>query len=213
MNLGVSGRRRRDRRVWRNALLASLLVHVGVFVAGGRRQIPTPESAAGGPRRTDLQDARGGMKAIRVSQPPPVPLVPPALPVPVRLDIEPVELDAEPDFDLAALLGDPGPPGPPGLDLGADGAGEGADSGIVEPRARAMIIPPEHKALRGVTLDVWVFVNAAGGVVADSTRLDPPTRDRKLNRQLIREASEWRFHPATRDGVPLAAWYRYTLAQ
>ncbi|MCY3808307.1 MAG: hypothetical protein OXG58_02530 [Gemmatimonadetes bacterium] len=209
---GIRGRRHRERRILGVALLVSLVFHLSVFVLGGRREIPTL-SAEASARKAELLVARGGVEAIRVSQPPPVPLVPPALPVPTALDIEPIELAQELDFDLAALLGDLGPPGPPGLDPGDHGAGGSGDSDIVGPRTRGLIIPPDHKALQGVTLDVWVFVDAAGGVVADSTRLDPPTRDRKLNRQLISEASEWRFHPAIRAGVPLAAWYRYTVSQ
>ena len=54
----------------------------------------------------------------------------------------------------------------------------------------------KSKAPKGVTLQVWVFVDERGRVVADSTRLDPPTRDGGLNRQLIMEASEWLFRPA-----------------
>ncbi len=206
---GISGRRHRERKILGVALLVSLIFHLSVFVLGGRREIPTL-SAEASARKAELLVARGGVEAIRVSQPPPVPLVPPALPVPTALDIEPIELAQELDFDLAALLGELGPPGPPGLDLGDHGAGDSGESDFVPPRHRSLI-PPFHKELRGVTLDVWVFVDAAGGVVADSTRLDPPTRNRKLNRQLIREASEWRFHPATQAGVPLAAWASYTV--
>ena len=207
---GIRGRRRRERKILGVALLVSLVFHLSVFALAGRREIPTL-SAEASARKAELLVARGGVEAIRVSQPPPVPLVPPALPVPTALDIEPVELAQELDFDLAALLGELGPPGPPGLDLGDHGTGDSGESDFVGPHHRGLIMPPGHKALRGVTLDVWVFVDAAGGVVADSTRLDPPTRDRKLNRQLIREASEWRFRPATRAGVPVAAWYRYTV--
>ena len=207
---GIRGRRRRERKTLGIALLVSLVFHLSVFAIGGRREIPTL-SAEASARKAKLLVARGGVEAIRVSQPPPVPLVPPALPVPTALDIEPIELAQEPDFDLAALLGDLGPPGPPGPDLGDHGTGDGGESDIVRPRFRGMIMPYDYKALRGVTVEVWVFVNAAGGVVADSTRLDPPTRDRKVNRQLISEASEWSFHPATRAGVPVAAWFKYTL--
>ena len=207
---GIRGRRHRERTILGMALLVSLVCHLSVFALAGRREIPTFATEAG-TRKAELLVERGDVEAIRVSQPPPVPLVPPALPVPTALDIEPIELAREPDFDLAALLGDPGPPGPPGLDPGDHDTGDSGESDIVGPHQRGMIMPPEHKALRGVTLDVWVFVDATGGVVADSTRLDPPTRDRKLNRQLIREASEWSFRPATQAGVPLAAWYRYTV--
>ena len=59
---------------------------------------------------------------------------------------------------------------------------------------------------------MWVFVDAAGKVVADSTRLNPPTSDRGFNRRLIDEAAEWVFNPATRNGQPVAAWFPYTIS-
>jgi len=54
-------------------------------------------------------------------------------------------------------------------------------------------------------------VNERGRVIADSTRLDPPTRSRDLNRQLIREASEWMFRPAVREGKAVSSWYPYKI--
>ena len=75
-----------------------------------------------------------------------------------------------------------------------------------------MIIPPANKGLRGVEVQVWVFVNEHGRVVADSTRLDPPTRDRGFNRQLMREAAQWVFRPGTLDGKPVAAWFPYVIS-
>ena len=50
-----------------------------------------------------------------------------------------------------------------------------------------------------------------GRVIADSTRLDPPTTSRNLNRQLIREASEWMFRPAVQEGQAVASWYPYRI--
>ena len=75
-----------------------------------------------------------------------------------------------------------------------------------------MIIPPTNRALRGTTVQVWVFVDERGSVVADSTRLDPPTRSRDFNRQLIREAAEWVFRPARKEGQAVASWYPYTIS-
>ena len=50
-----------------------------------------------------------------------------------------------------------------------------------------------------------------GRVVPDSTRLDPPTRSRDLNRQLIREAAEWMFRPAVQEGKAVSSWYPYRI--
>jgi hypothetical protein len=75
-----------------------------------------------------------------------------------------------------------------------------------------MIIPPTNRDLRGSEIEVWVFVNEQGRVVADSTQLRPPTRDRRFNEQLTREAAEWIFNPARENGVPVAAWFPYVIA-
>ena len=202
----VRSRRRKDRKIWRNALLASLLFHVLVFLVSGRRPIPTLPDVAGGPN-ADLRAARGGMEAMSIRIPPPRPLTPPALPIPTDIEVEPVDLDAEVDFDLAALLGDPGVPGPPGPDGDGEGTGTEGQAAFTDARPRGMIIPPMQK--KKYATDVWVFVDESGRVVADSTRLDPPTKDRKLNRRLIEEAAQWRFYPATRNGQPVAVWYKY----
>ena len=148
------------------------------------------------------------MEAMSISFPPPLPLVPPAIPVPAEIEIEEVELDAEADFDLAALLGEPDLPGPPGLvgDGGGDGGSASEGLGGFVSRSRwGVVLPPDHKELKKRTVTVWLFVDESGRVVADSTYLDPPTGSGKLNRQLIREAADWRFRPATRDGKPVAA--------
>ncbi len=203
----VRSRRRKDRKIWRNALLASLLFHVLVFFVSGRRPIPTLPDAAGGPN-ADLRAARGGMEAMSIRIPPPRPLTPPALPIPTDIEVEPVDLDTEVDFDLAALLGDPGLPGPPGLEGDGEGTGTEGHAPYTDPYPRGMIIPPTKKRF---ATDVWVFLDESGRVVADSTRLDPPTKDRKLNRRLIEEAAEWRFYPATRNGKPVAVWHRFSL--
>jgi hypothetical protein len=55
-------------------------------------------------------------------------------------------------------------------------------------------------------------VDAAGRVVPDSTRLDPPTSDRGFNRRIIQEAAEWVFIPAMKDDEPIAAWFPYSIS-
>ena len=46
---------------------------------------------------------------------------------------------------------------------------------------RGMIIPPANRSLKGIKVEVWVFVDEQGKVVADSTRLNPPTKDKGFN--------------------------------
>lgn len=205
----VRTRRRKERKLWRNALVVSLLFHLLVLVVGDRRPIPLSPFAAAGPKAGDARAARGGMQAMNITVPPPRPIVPPPLPTVSDVEFEPLEFDSEPQFDLAAVLGERPGVGPPGLD--GDGEGDGGEategrSTVIPPKHKHVIYPPSHKALKGTEVNVWVFVNEHGQVVGDSTRLEPPTRDRGLNRQLIREAAQWLFYPATQYGQPIAAW-------
>ncbi len=215
--MDVRSRRRKDRRLWRNAFFASLLFHLFVLLLGGRGPLPLSPFAAAGPKAGDDRAAAGGMQAVNVLAPPSRPVPPPEIPLAVEIDVDPVDLEQELTFDMAALLGvKPGPIGPPGLEDG-DGEGDGgtATEGLrrlVPPTPRGMIIPPTDRSLRGTEVQVWVFVDEAGRVVPDSTRLDPPTRSRNFNRQLIREAAQWVFRPGHRDGRPVAAWYPYTIS-
>jgi len=83
---------------------------------------------------------------------------------------------------------------------------------VIPPSPRGMIMPPANSALRGITVEVWVFVDATGRVVPDSTRLNPPTSNEEFNRQLIREAAEWPFNPAKENGRPVPSWFPYTIS-
>lgn len=212
----VRVRRRKERKIWRTALVASLLLHLLVLVVGGRRPLPRSPLAAAGPKAGDFRAASGGLQAMNIRVPPPRPIIPPPAPVLAEVEVEPVEFDLEAEFDLAAVLGEKPGDGPPGLD--GDGEGDGGEatkglSSVIPPRPRGMILPPDHKALKGNEVEVWVFVNEHGRVVADSTRLEPPTGNRDLNRELLKRAAEWMFRPATRHGQPVAAWTSFTFSR
>jgi hypothetical protein len=56
---------------------------------------------------------------------------------------------------------------------------------------------------------VVVFVDALGQVVADSTRLVPPTANARFNEQVLQNAATWRFRPARENSSPVAAWFTY----
>ena len=97
----------------------------------------------------------------------------------------------------------PSPPGPNG----------DHDRTVLDapPSPRRVMIPPANRSLRGTVVQVWVFVDERGRVVSDSTRLEPPTRDRDFNQRLIREAVEWVFRPALRGGNAVASWFDYRI--
>lgn len=125
-----------------------------------------------------------------------------------------------PSLALSESVGASGEPSPlPGAGI-AEGDGEG-DGGadaegrfrVVPPRPRGLILPPSDRpdAVRGKEVEVWVYVSAGGHVVPDSTRLFPPTGDRRFDRRLRDHASGWRFEAARRDGRPVGEWFRYTI--
>ena len=106
-----------------------------------------------------------------------------------------------------------GPGTTEGAGRGAGGLEAEGTSRIAAPVPRGMILPPADRprSVRGREVTVWVFVTEAGRVVADSTRLDPPTPDAGYNRRLRQSAGEWSFEPARRSGRPVAAWYPYII--
>jgi len=179
--------------------------------------LPPSPFAAAGPRAGDDRAASGSLQVMNVRTPPSVPVIPPPVPIEVAVEVTPVEFVQEEVLDLAMVLGEePGLLEGPGLDEGTgEGDGGNAEEGLFRlqpPSPRGMIIPPANQELRGTEVQVWVFVDERGYVVADSTRLDPPTRDRDFNRRLIQEAAEWVFRPAVQDGKPVAAWFPYRIS-
>ena len=217
----VTERRRQERSIWRTGLLLSLAVHLMLFMGWKGTVIPDSPFAARGPKAGDYRAAGGSMEAMNLSIPASRPIIRPPVPLAVEIEVEPVVIAADPAPDPASVLGEA-----PGRGTGtgtgdATGAGPGrgaggnADEGryrLEPPTPRGMIIPPANKNLKGTTVEVWVFVDAAGKVVADSTRLNPPTKDRGFNQRLIREASEWVFRPATKAGQAVASWFPYQIS-
>ena len=212
----AKGRRRQERKIWRTGLLVSLLLHMVVFLGWRGVVIPPSPFAAAGPRAGDNRAAKGSLQAINIRTSTPVPIVPPPIPIPAEIEVEPIEIEVFPAEEAASVLGEqPGLDEVVGLPDGV-GAGDGGDTAegfytLQLPTPRGMIIPPANRELRGTEVQVWVFVNDMGRVVADSTRLDPPTRDGDFNKRLVREAAEWIFRPAVREGKPVSSWFPYRI--
>ncbi len=214
----VSERRTSQDRVFRTALVVSVLFHVFIFFFWRVVSLPPSPFSAAGPRAGAFRAAGGGMQALNLRVPPSRPIIPPRVPIITLEMIDPVDFDPELQIDLAAMTGDaPGmADGPPGIE-GGQGRGDGGTAAeglfrLVPPSPRGMIIPPTNRSLRGKQVEVWVFVDATGRVVPDSTRLNPPTSDRSFNRRLIEEAAEWVFSPARQNDQPVAAWFPYTIS-
>ncbi len=216
---GLSNAERRiaERALWRNGFAGALIVHLLIFFLWwGEAELVSPFAAAG-PRAGDNRAARGGMQTLNIRVPPPRPIIRPQVPL---LAFDPVPLeefeDDQQQVETASILGDrPGVDGP-GLPEG-DGRGDGgtAATGLfrnVPPSPRGMIIPPANRSLRGQKIEVWVWVDERGRVVAERTELRPPSSDRDFNARLVREAAEWVFEPAKNGGRPVASWITYTIS-
>lgn len=214
--LSAKERRRQGRKIWRTGLWVSVLLHLLIFFGWQGNVLPTSPFSAAGPRAGDDRAAQGSLQALNLRAAPPRPIRPPPVPIAVALEVEPIEFEETGEVDPASVLGDePGLDELPGLETGS-GRGDGgtAEEGLFRlepPSPRGMIIPPTNRSLRGTEVQVWVFVDERGQVVSDSTRLDPPTRDNDFNRRLIREAAEWVFRPAMRQGTPVASWFPYRI--
>lgn len=217
----------RYRRALRVGLLVALLVHAAAFLSFRGTHLPRSPFAAAGPRAGDDRAAAGGgMQALQLRPPrttaiprPPVPLVPTE--VSVQVPEEEPQLEAPRlDLSLKDLEGQIGHDKGPAIGQGLpDGTGKG-DGGtaregrlnVVPPRVRGLIWPPDPPdGVRGKKVTVWVFVTAEGRVLADSTRLQPPTGDRGYDRKLRDQASRWVFDPALKNGKPIAEWFPYTI--
>ncbi len=215
--LSVHDRRSRERRIWRSALLASVLLHLLVFVGWRGNVIPASPFSAAGPRAGDDRAAPGGMQAVNVQAMSTRVIPRPPIPIVAKVDVKPIEFEDSIPMDAASLLGaDPGLALAAGLPGGSGrgGGGTGAEGRykLDPPTPRGMIIPPANKKLKGTTVEVWVFVDKQGNVVPDSTRLNPPTGDSDFNKRLISEAAEWVFRPAQKDGKAVGSWFPYKIS-
>lgn len=227
---------RADRK-WRGpvffGLLTAVVIHLVVLLMFRTIAIPESPFSAAGPPRGDYRAAAGGgsgltmvevVPATREEEVAPTEAIVPEIVVP-----EPAPPEVTVDEPAPAVTpslpgrGDPGEGGEEGRETGPGrdtGTGEGGggteaegESGIVAPTPRAMFLPPADRprSVRGREVTVWVFVDPAGRVVSDSTRLDPPTPDSRYNSRLRQSAAQWRFDPARRAGVAVAAWYPYQI--
>lgn len=215
--VGISDERmERERRAWRFAFLGAFVAHVMVFILWPTASLLLSPFAAAGPRSGDNRAAAGGLQAMTIRAPTPRPINPPLVPIITANPIEIDPINEEVVLETAQILGDrPGEAGP-GLAEG-DGQGDGGTAAeglfrLMPPSPRGMIIPPQHPSLKNKRVEVWVFVDERGRVIADSTNLRPPTSNGDLNKRLIREASEWIFTPAKKGGRPVGAWFPYTIS-
>lgn len=231
---------RADRR-WRRALTlgitVAVILHVAILFSVRSTSLPTAPFTAAGPDRGDYRAAAGGgdgLAMVEIRQPQveepeeAVPVEPVPVPVPVpEPEIEPeATLPDIPTEEVPVSIPGTGEAGSgggrgtatgpgtaTGTGQGGGGADESGDAGLIAPRPRGILIPPDDRpaSARGQEITVWVFVTPAGRVLADSTRLEPPTSDGRYNNRLRKTVSDWVFEPARRAGRAVAAWYPFQI--
>ncbi len=222
----------RYRRALRWGLVISATVHGLLFLTFSDSTLPLSPFSAAGERRGDFRAALGGgveaLEAVTLRSPEAVPAPPEPVPEP-EPDLEPEPEEPEPPIEeeeitlptvlLAEAMAAPTPGAldAPGLERG-EGEGDGGTElegrfRVVPPRPRGLILPPGDRPeeVRGNEVEVWVFVAADGRVVPDSTRLNPPTGNRRFDRRLREHAAGWVFEAARKEGRAVAEWFRYTV--
>jgi outer membrane biosynthesis protein TonB len=222
--------RRRWDRVFRWSLLASLLLHVALLLLFRQAAaVPDVPSKAAGEDANDASAAAGGgmeIIALRIVTPPPVAEVKPKPPAPVPVPtprpvpVRPREPSSVPSplpgTEVSANEGrgrEVGPGTETGTGRGDAGTGESGTDRVTAPSPRGLILPPSDRPgrVRGREISVYVFVTERGIVEPDSTRLAPGSGDAKFDARLRRQAAEWVFNPAQRDGRATAGWFQYTI--
>jgi TonB family protein len=220
--------RRRWDRSMRWSLLVSLLLHVLLLLVFRQAPvIPDVPTSAAGDQDDDRAAAGGGMEVIAytIMQPPPAPeeaIIPIPVPVPTvqpqpEVVRPPTPQAPAPTPGQTASAGegrgdDTGPGTETGTGQGSGGTGEEGDSRVIAPTPRGLILPPSRPAgVSARTIDVYVFVTERGRVVSDSTRIVPSSGDRGYDNRLRRQAAEWVFNPARRNGQAIAEWFKYTI--
>ncbi|MBU01301.1 MAG: hypothetical protein CME14_08585 [Gemmatimonadetes bacterium] len=208
----IKDRHRRERKIWRNGIAMSVAVHFLVFFIWKITAIPVSPYMTSGPEQSDRTIDKSSLRALSIWVAPNLPIAPSPIPIPSQIDVQEVKLAQIIDRDPVSVLGEwPGPDKLPGLSDGLGMPHQGV-SGWMPATPRDIIIPNNKRDLSGREIQVWVFIDESGGVIPDSTYISPATEDIDFNRRLIRQAAEWLFRPATRDGNPVVSWFTYRIS-
>ncbi len=208
----IKDRHRRERKIWRNGIAMSVAVHFLVFFIWKITAISVSPYMTSGPEQSDRTIDKSSLRALSIWVAPNLPIAPSPIPIPSQIDVQEVKLAQIIDRDPVSVLGEwPGPDKLPGLSDGLGMPHQGV-SGWMPATPRDIIIPNNKRDLSGREIQVWVFIDESGGVIPDSTYISPATEDIDFNRRLIRQAAEWLFRPATRDGNPVVSWFTYRIS-
>ena len=190
----------------------SVAVHFLLFFIWKITAIPISSSMPLGAEQSEGAVDEGSLRALSIWVPPKLPVSPSPIPIPSQIDIRETKLPQITEREAVSALGkSPSLDKPLGLRDGFGTTYQGT-SDWMPATPRDMIIPSNKHDLNGKEIQVWVFVDESGGVIPDSTYIDPVPENEDFNRRLIRQAAEWLFRPATRDGKPVASWFTYRIA-
>lgn len=200
----------------------SALFHAVVLLGWRTPATDHQGSLAAGPRAGDFRAAEGGGEIIAIAIAPPRPIEIPAPPAEVLLAdlqvtdtperrIQPVDL-AGPDGGAMRLADRSGP----GL-VGADGRGDsGADA---EGRDRNSLAIPRSivpridapREMRGMTISIRVHVSARGKPTG-AIVFEPSIPDSGFEKRLRDDFLGMDYHPASRNGRPVADWMEMSMS-
>jgi hypothetical protein len=73
----------------------------------------------------------------------------------------------------------------------------------------SLVLPPPNRPvdLRGRMFAIGLFVDPHGGVVPDSTRIDPPIADQSFDRAFRGRLARYHFTPARIRGCAVPSWF------
>ncbi len=206
---------RRGRPVWATGMLLSVALHMAVFQLWGRVATPVePRPGREAQAAFSVVPGGGAMYAVALTSPARVEIPPPPAPR-LAVDAPVVEFD-EPKTRLEGLSLQPVATAGamPGLGGGITGSGTGEGSGAGEdytsPVPRSIVPywdPPP--AVKGMEVTVRVMVDDRGRPVGE-VELDPPTPHDGFNRQIVERIRRMEYHPARRNGRPVAGWAEIT---
>jgi len=191
----------------------SVAVHFLLFFIWKITAIPISSSMPLGPEQSEGAVDEGSLRALSIWVPPKLPVPPSPILIPSQIDIHDVEDTEITEREAVSALGElPSLDKPLGLQGGFGIAYQGT-SGWIPATPRDMIIPSNKHDISGKEIQVRVFIDESGGVIPDSTYLEPATVDEDFNQRLIQQSAKWLFSPATRDGKPVASWFTYRLTR
>ena len=211
-----SDRRFRESKVWLISFVLSVMLHLTLSIYWWGEEIFTlPAADNQGVDNSGDQSELSVIRVVRIQPPAQNQVVRPVTPRIVLEVLPSVEMEVIPSIEVSSPFSDV---------LGyakerslltiptAGNQGLGARSTpTTPPLPRGIVVPQFIGGLDIEEIEIGVFIDEEGRVVSDSTRIVSPTMSSSFYSQLIEQATEWIFDPATRAGKAVSSWFFYTI--